>query len=398
MTSSAPRDPAAAGPDPARAACHGPNDPGPNGSPDPFGREPAPSNSLPGPGQRLVGLGQYAWAALGIAGVLVLGWLLAGLLYVVVVPLLLALFPAALLGPAVGWLHRHGLPRALATVIVVLVAATVVGGVVALVVPAFLTQLPALIESLTQAGTRLDDLVRSLGSVEERTTVGDLIREGALAFVGGVNAGLLAALNLLVGLLLVLVVLVCYLSGGSRIVSTGLALLPSQRRPDVREVLDRMWATLGSYTRALFLVGLFDATFIGIGLWLLGVPLVLPIAVLIFVGSLVPYIGPLVAGAFPVLVALADSGLEAAVAVLVLVIVVLQIEGNVVTPLLMGKAVRLSAFTVIVAVGIGVTLLGILGALIAVPTAACLARAVVFLREERESPCGADQAPEPTEP
>lgn len=332
-------------------------------------------------------LGRYAWASLGIAGLLVLGWLLAGLLAVVVVPLLLALFPAALLAPAVGWLNRHRLPRPLATGIVVLVAVTLVGGVLALLVPAFLAQLPALIESLTRSGSRLDVLVHRVPSVADTVTVGDLIRAGVLWFLGGVNAAVLAALNLVLGLLLVLVLLVTYLSGGHRIVTTATTLLPRARQPETRELLDQMWQVLGSYIRALSLVALFDAFAVGLGLWLLDVPLVLPLSVLVFLGAFIPYIGAFLSGLFAVLVALADAGLGTAVAVLVLVLVVQQIDGNVVQPLLVGKAVRLSVLTVIVAVGVGATLLGVLGAFLAVPAAACLARAVTFLRErERFDP------------
>lgn len=111
----------------------------------------------------LVRWGHFAWALLGIAGVLVLGWLLVTRLSVVVIPMLLALFPAALLVPTVDWLDRHRVPRPLATLLVVVAAVAVVGGVFALVVPAFLAQLPALTDSLTSAGNRLQTLAADRG-------------------------------------------------------------------------------------------------------------------------------------------------------------------------------------------------------------------------------------------
>ncbi len=332
-------------------------------------------------GHRTLRLGRYAWAVLGIAGVAVLAWLLAGLLAVVVVPMVLALFPAALLAPAVNRLARHRVPRAPATLLVVLAAAAAVAGVSSLVVPAFVAELPALVAALTEAGTELDLLVHRVPSVERDATVGDLIQQGVLAFVGGVNALLFAALNLVLGLVLVLVLLVTYLSGGPRIVATALAVLPARRRAAVGELVDRVWNTLAVYTRTLFVVALFDAVSVGTGLWLLDVPLVLPLSVLVFLGAFIPYVGAFTSGLFAVLVALAESGLQTAVAVLVLILVVQQIEGNIIQPLVMSKAVRLSAFTVIVSVGIGATLLGVLGAFLAVPTAAAVARAVLFLRE-----------------
>lgn len=329
-------------------------------------------------GDRLVRWGGIAWALLGVAGLVVFGWLAANRLAVVVVPMLLALFPAALLAPAVNWLNRHRIPRPLATLLAVVMAVAVVGGVFALVVPAFSAQLPALIHSLTSAASRLRTVIDRL---PWGGTASDLIRQAGRGVFGGVGSAVMTGVNVLVGLVLLVAVLVCYLTSGQRIVNTGLALLPAHRRAAAHELADRVWDTLGSYTRALFLVALFDATSIGLGLWLLGVPLVLPLAVLVFFGAFVPYIGAFLSGLVAVLVAFADGGLATALIALALIIAVQQIEGNVVQPLLMGRITRLSAFTVIVAVSIGATLLGVLGALLAVPTAACIAQAVSFARE-----------------
>jgi predicted PurR-regulated permease PerM len=333
----------------------------------------------------LIRLGSFAWALLGIAGLLVLGWLLATRLMVVVIPLLLALFPTALLAPVVNWLNRHRVPRPLATLLTVVAAVAVVGGVFALLVPEFLAQLPALTDSLANAGTRLNTLINQMHLVKAGTTIGDLIRQGALKVFGPLDTALITGINFLVGFVLLVVVLVCYLTSGRRIVSTSLALLPAQRRAAAHELANRVWDTLQSYTRALFLVALFDAVSVGLGLWLFGVPLVLPLSVLVFFGAFVPYIGAFLSGLAAVLVALADGGMGIALGVLALLIVVQQIEGNVVQPLLMGKITQLSAFTVIVAVSIGAALLGVLGAVLAVPTAACIARALAFTHERMPS-------------
>lgn len=363
-----------------QAACAGPR----RHDDTPATAPPAPVEGRRGPRETvhpLLRIGRFAWALLGIAGVFVLAWLVATRLAVVVVPLLLALFPAALLAPAVGLLHRHRVPRALATLLAVLVAAAAVACVFAFIVPAFLAQLPELTQSLTQAGSRLDMLIHRLPSVEPNATLSGLVRQAVVTFFGGINAVLLTAFEIVFGLLLVLVVLVCYLAVGARIVGTGVALLPVRYRDGGAELVDRVWCTLGSYIRALFLVALFDATSMGIGLWLLGVPLVLPLSVLVFFGAFVPYIGAFLSGLFAVLVAFADGGLGAALATLALIIVVQQVDGNVVQPLLMGAVTRLSAFTVIVAVTAGAALLGVLGAFLAVPAAACVAQVVAFARE-----------------
>lgn len=334
----------------------------------------------------LVRLGLGAWALLGVVAVLVVAWTLAVRLAVVTVPLLLALFPAALLAPAVDLLHRHRWPRPLATVLVVVTASAVVGAVFALVVPRTIAQVPALADSFSQAGTRLDQLIERVPGTEQRTSLGGLVQQGAVAFLGGVNAALVAAFNLVLGLVLVVVLVFCYLSGGRRIPSTVLGLLPRSRRDRAREVVDGVWETLGAYVRALFLVALFDAVCVALGLWLLGVPLVLPLAVLVFFGAFVPYVGAFLSGLAAVLVAFADGGLGSALAVLVLIIVVQQVDGNVVAPLVMGRVIRLSAFTVIVAISAGAALLGVLGAFLAVPAAASVARAVAVAREHGRVP------------
>lgn len=336
-----------------------------------------------------VRIGLLAWSAVGVAVVVVLIWMLAVQLSVVTVPLLLALFPAALLAPAVGWLHRHRWPRALATTVVVLAACAVVGGVLALVVPRVAAQVPALAGTLTQAGTRLDQLVQRLPGTDADASLGNLLQQGVLNLVGGLNAAVMAALNLVFGLVLVVVLLFCYLSGGRRIPTTALSLLPERRRGPAADLLDTVWDTLGAYVRALFLVALFDAAFVGVGLWIIGVPLVLPLAMLVLLGAFVPYIGALLSGLAAVLVAFAAGGPGQAAAVLVLVVVVQQIDGNLVQPLVMGRVVRLSAFTVIVAVTAGAALLGVLGAFLAVPVAACVARAVAFARDHDRLPTAA---------
>lgn len=333
-----------------------------------------------------VRVGIVVWAALGTVGLVGVAWLLATRLAVVTVPLLLALFPAALLSPAVGWLHRHRWPRAFATVVVVVAASGLVAGVLALVVPAVAAQVPALADNLTQGGSRLDALVQQVPGTDPGTSLGGLVQQGVLSVLGGLNAALLTALDLMLGLVLIVVLVFCYLSGGARIPATALSLLPPDRREPARDLLDRLWETLGTYVRALSAVALFDAAFAGLGLWLLGVPLVLPVAVLVFFGAFVPYIGAFLSGLAAVLVAFSAGGLGQAVAVLVLIVIVQQVDGNVVQPLVMGRVIRLSAFSVIVAVSAGAALLGVLGAFIAVPAAACTARAVAFARDHQQLP------------
>lgn len=329
---------------------------------------------------RLAQVALVVWVAIGVSALAVAGWLLAQRLAIVVVPLLLALFPAALLAAPVSWLARRWFPRPLAVAIVLAGAVAVLAGVVLLLMPAFVAQVPALVASVEDATTRLVGLLRGLPFVSDTVTFGQLAERAARAFGTGIGSAVRTGLDLLAGLVLLVVAVALYLAGGARILETGLSAVKSRHRDAARRLGVQLWHTLTTYVRALFLVALFDAATIGVGLWALGVPLVLPLAVLIFFGAFVPYAGALVTGMLAVLVALAAGGAGTALAVLVLVVVVQQVEGNLVQPLVMGTATRLSAFTVIVAIGIGSSLAGVLGALLAVPVAACTARTITFCR------------------
>ncbi|MGH3916489.1 MAG: AI-2E family transporter [Pseudonocardiaceae bacterium] len=337
--------------------------------------------------------GRLAWAAVGIIAVAVLLWIAMSRLAVVVVPLLLALFPAAALAPLVGWLTRHRVPRALAALLALLCLFAVIGGLFAAVVPAFIAQLPALGDSLTRSFQQLQPLLERIPGVPPGTTLQGLAQRAMTGLGGGQALGATlgytrSAVEFLGALLLLLVALFFYLYDGARMASAGIGLLPRPNRKQAGELSGQLWSTLGNFIRAQSAVAVVDAVLIGAGLALLGVPLALPLAVLVFLGGFFPYIGAAVSGLLAVLVALADSGMWTAVGVLALVLVVQQLEGNLIAPLITGRMLRLRAFTVIVAVAVGATLLGVLGAFLAVPAAACLQRAWSFLRERHTGSTG----------
>lgn len=333
----------------------------------------------------MVRAGRTAWAVLGIVGLLVVGWLVVSHLAVVVVPMLLALFPAAALAPVVSWLTRHRVPQPVGALLAVLAGLAVIGGVVALIVPSFVAQLPALGQSLTRSAGQLDRLLQRLPFTSGNVDMSRLAERGLmqLSGPGGLSSLLGGAATVLSGVLLVVVVLFFYLAQGGWLVSSVTRQLPEPRCSQADELLDRLWFTVGAYFRSLFVIALFDATLIGVGLTLLGVPLALPLAVIIYLGAFFPYIGATVSGLLAVLVAFADSGLWLALAVLGLVLGVQFLEGNVIEPLVMGKIIRLPAFVVLIAIVAGATLLGVLGAFIAVPVAAAVGRAGEYLREQR---------------
>jgi putative heme transporter len=163
-------------------------------------------------------------------------------------------------------------------------------------------------------------------------------------------------------------------------------------------LLDRVWGTLGGFIRGQVLVSLCDGLFIGIGLLIVGVPLALPLAVLTFFGGFVPIVGALFAGALSVLVALVSNGFTAALIVLGIVLLVQQIEGNVLQPILQGKSLQLHAAVVLLAVTAGGSLYGIPGAFLAVPVTAAAAVVLRYLFAQVDRTSEDDSADAPSDP
>jgi putative heme transporter len=339
---------------------------------------------------RVVRAGAIAWAIVGIVVVVALVALLAAELRFVVVPLLITLFPAALLAPVFGWLRRRGLAPALASVIVVvgfLIALSAVLGTIGWLIANELGQvLDTMEEAYDDVRRWADDTANvTLPNIDE---IVEQVREWAAGEEVQARATGAAAttLEMLAAVLFGLLALFFYLKDGGKIAAWFRDLFPEPARPHVHEIGDRVWFTVGAYFRGQIIVAAVDAVFIGLGLVLLGVPLALPLAILIFLGGLFPIVGAFTAGALAVLVALADGGIGLALAVLALNVVVQQLEGNVLEPLIVGRATQLHPLAVVAAVTAGGLSLGILGAFLAVPLTASVARVVGYLRTDVHDP------------
>jgi putative heme transporter len=329
---------------------------------------------------RLVRAGLVAWSILGVVGVLFVAYEVLTRLAVVVVPVVLAFFAAAALEPVTRWLRLLRLPQPLAALLALLAAVGLIGGVIALIVPAFRAQVPALVESLQQATGRLDEWLSHLPgpTVDLQSALTELVGGGG---GGAVSAALGTTVTVGTSVVLLVVVTFFYLAEGRWLVSGTTQWLSRDRRRRTIELAERLWDTLGRYIRGLLLVALIDAVGIGLGLVLLGVPLALPLAVLVYLGAFVPVVGAFVSGMLAVLVAFAEGGPGVALAVLAVVLVVQQLEGNVLQPLVMGQVIRLPAFVILISVSLGYAWLGILGAFLAVPVAASVARIAEYLGE-----------------
>ncbi len=333
--------------------------------------------------------GAMCWRFLLLVAALVILGVIIVRLRVVVVPVAVALLLAALLAPAVGWVARHRVPRGLATAVVLVAGLAAVGTVLTFVIRALLDGLPDLRAQVSDVIEQLRgwlarrpfglapiDLDQSLNRIAE--WVGNnqaQITSGALG--AAVTVG-----EFLTGLFLALFTLVFFLYDGARIWRFLLRAVPTASRTRADVAGQRAFATLGGYTRATAVVAVVDALGIGIGLWVVGVPLVVPLTALVFLGAFVPIVGAVVAGAVAVAVALVANGFVAALVILAVVIGVQQLESHLLQPLLLGRAVQLHPLAVVLAVAAGVTLAGITGALLAVPLVAMINSAVRSLSED----------------
>jgi putative heme transporter len=348
----------------------------------PTGGEPRPTG--------LWKAGRTAWAILGIALALALLGYVASAITIVVIPVILALFPATLLAPVSDWLCRRGVPPALSALATLLAGLALFFGVLAGAIALVVAQLPELLESAAEGVGQIEGFLEDdpLGiGVETFSDAFAFAQEqlgeaGELA--GQASTAAIVAFEVLAGLLLMFVVLFFYLKDGRRLRDAIVTTAPKARQPLVREGLDRSWTTLSGYMQGQLLVAFFDAVFIGIGLLILGVPLALPLAILVLFGGLFPIVGAVATGALAVLVALADGGLTTGLIVLGIVLAVQQLEGNVLEPMILGRTIHLHPIVVLTSIAAGASVLGILGAFLAVPVAAIVARIIALVREQGE--------------
>ncbi len=340
--------------------------------------------------ETLVRFGIRSWALVGVLLLAVAAFFVMGQLRVVVVPLILALFPAAVLMPLNHWLQRHRLPPAAAAAILLIGTFALVSGLISLLAPTVAAELDGLTTSAQEGYEQVAAFLAEGPFGLEPILVEDLIERARAGLgQGDTNIGQRvfgvagAVAEGLTGLVFGLFALFFYLKDGERIAGWLRDLFPRRVRGDVAAMSSRSWDTVGGYIRGQLFVAFIDAMFIGIGLLALRVPLAFPLAVLVFFGGLFPIVGAFASGTLAVLVALATQGVTKALIVLALVLLVQQIEGNLLQPIVLGKATALHPLAVIGSLTAGGLTLGILGAFLAVPVAASVARSVGYIREQR---------------
>jgi predicted PurR-regulated permease PerM len=296
----------------------------------------------------------------------------AATLSVVTIPVLLALIIASAMHPVVSWLRRHRVPSVLATLAVLVGVLVVLALVGWLIVVAVISQWPDLQKSALSGFDQLQDFSKTLPFSIDQSQIDHTVKGlqdflTSAQFGSGALAGASATANFLTGLVLMIVVLFFFLKDGPAIWEFLLRPFSGERYRRARRVGDRVVHTLGGYVRGTATVAAVDAVGIGVGLAIIGVPLALPLAVVVFITAFIPIVGATAAGILAALVALVANGPVAALFVVGVVVLVNQLEGNLLQPVLMGKTLKLHGLVILIGLTAGTVLAGITGAIISVP-------------------------------
>jgi predicted PurR-regulated permease PerM len=332
----------------------------------------------------------WSWRLLACGAALIA--LLAVLWYVrvIVVPTMVALTIAPALTPLAGQLRRLKLERPAAG-LALFAGIAIVVGLFAIVTTSVAAQYDELVDSVSRG---IEDITNRLEgepfnlsfsrTQDFESSLAEAWDRGSSYLASGVQAGV----GFLTGLILAVFLLYFILRDGAEFWQWVLRRLPPESRPAADRAGRRAWVVLGGYVRGTALIAAIDAVLIGVGLWILGVPLAFALAVLVFLGAFVPFVGAFFSGLIAVLVAFADEGWEIALVALGLVIAVQFIEGNFLQPIIQSRTVDLHPAVILLAVAAGASLFGILGAYLAVPVTAVVFAVIASLEAEPEPESG----------
>lgn len=329
--------------------------------------------------------GDWSWRILALSGVIALFIFLIIQLQLIVIPLMIAVLLAALLVPLVSFLQRHRWPKGLAVAVAELGLIAVVSGLVYLVVTQIRSGFP---ELQTQSVAAFNNFTAFLAAPPfniSQAQINDFVdqaisalgQDNGIIVSGALSVGSTAG-HVLAGIVLALFSTLFMLIDGTGIWNWVVRLFPRRARPAVDGSGKAGWVTLTTFVRVQIFVAAIDAVGIGLFAFFLQLPLVVPIAVAVFLGSFIPVVGAVLTGAVAVFIALIYNGPVAALIMLGGVLLVQQVEGHVLQPLVMGSAVKVHPLAVVLGVGAGGFLAGIPGALFAVPVVATVNAMVTY--------------------
>lgn len=309
--------------------------------------------------------------------------------WVIILPLILGLIISTVLWPPAAWLRSKGLGPALAALATVLGALAVIGGVIAAIVPTVADETPELVRKSTQGVSQVQEWLQGPplkippAQIDNAvTTINERIKTSGEAIASGVFSGVTTVGSILVTLVLSLILAFFFIKDGDRFLPWVRVITGERVGAHITEVFTRAWQTLSGFIRTQAIVSLIDSVCIGIGLVVLGVPLALPLCVITFFGGFIPIVGATVAGALAVLVALVTKGVTTAIITLVIIILVQQLEGHILQPLLQSRSMSLHPILVLLGIAAGSEDHGVIGGFLAVPVVATLAVLVRYIGEQ----------------
>ncbi|HTS95654.1 MAG TPA: AI-2E family transporter [Streptosporangiaceae bacterium] len=337
----------------------------------------------------------WSWRLLLVGLLIYVLFRVASALRLVVLPCVAALLLTALLQPLTARLRRAGMPSLAATWCTILAAIVVLAGLTILAVDRASADYPRLQTEVKHTAhevqTSLAGAPFHLSSARLEQYYDDLVHflaQHKSLIAGTVVTGGKIFIELLTGLILMIFVTFFLLKDGERIWAWLIKGLPPEPRQRADNAGAAAWTALVNYIRGTTAVAAIHAVFIGLALWILGVPLLVPLVILVFLAAYVPLVGILVAGALAILVTLGTKGWIAALILLGVFLLEHQIEGHLLQPLVVGRIVRLHPLAIILVLAVGGIVAGIAGAIVAVPTAAAITYAWPHLRRAPRPPPG----------
>lgn len=344
--------------------------------------------------EQLIVASELTWRIAVVAiGLAAAAWVFLEL-RLVTIPAVVALLATSVMHPAVEALRRRRWPSLLATWAVFLAAAAIVAALVLLMIPAIADQTTDFDTQLKEGIAEVEDWLETGPLGLENVDLQQSIDRGLDQLAGSerVADSVSLAAEIIAGLLLAMVMTFFFTKDGPMITAWLASRLPPGRRPTAARAARAAWSALGAYMRGTAIVGLVNGVIIGAGLAIIGVPFAIPLAGITAISAFIPLAGALIAGAIAVLIALVSGGPTDALLVLGLVAIVQEVEGDVLSPVVLGRSLRLHPLVILVAVATGAIVGGILGAFLAVPLMGVLVAASAAVRES-PAPMSVDDAP-----
>lgn len=351
---------------------------------------------------RVKSLGVLAWSALGVIALVVVIFLGVSAVSGILIPLAIAVILGVVLEPLVEFLERRGLPNSLATVVTLLIALGVAAGTVVIVIRGFVDQWPEIYRQLIDGWNDFAAWAQTLDIDDAwldraRAGVEDLAPAVGSGVLGAVSSTVYGAISLVMGIFFGAFFLFFVLRDGRRF-AAWLAPTLHLDLGTVNEVTAISRQSIRGYFRGTAVTAILTAPIFMIPLLLLGVPLAIPIFILYFFLSFVPFLGAWIAGAFVVLIAFGSGGTTAAAIMAVTFLISNGTVQSAVSSWALGSSLRLHPVSVLLATIIGGTVAGLLGMVLGAPVLAAVVKSVEAVRRRRAAPPEPPEPPDPTEP